>query len=334
VSRIVREVLFAGVIGFLVAASPFTGESWGPASAVGVAVAGGVFGYRWRRGLGAEAESRFDARALPLPVGVALLAFAFFFLPNLIWLVESWTGSVWSNNHGVFMPFAAGYVAYQRLHADRRRAPEASAAGLPLLALGGLVAWADQYLQTGYLATLGLILSLPGLSLGFLGTRRTRLLAPAFVLALMMLPIPNAIAGELHLRHMTAGAVEWLLHVIGIPVARTNTVLQTARNVFVVSNDCSGVSTLYASLAVAAFLSSLSAFSWRNAALLFAAVPMALAANVARVFSLVILTQALGVWVIDSPLHPGSGVAAFLIVVVGLAALSRLLAPPAAARAT
>ncbi len=319
-----RELALATLIALVVAASPLTGEAWGPALVVGSLVGGGVFAYRRRYGAAERASDAFPVAGFTWPTAIVLLGWAGLFAPTIYWLVESWTGSVWSNNHGIFMPFIATYVGYDRLRRDRSNVAESSAMGLPIIGVGALVALADQLLQTGYLATVGLIATLPGMCLALLGSRRTHLLIPALVLTLLTIPIPNGIATELYLRHMTAASVEWLLHAVGYPALRADTVLQTPRNLFVVSNACSGVATLYASVAVASVLATLIPFSWRLSALFASAVPLALAANVMRVLGLVLMTEWWGMWVIESPLHPASGVAAFGIVVAAQASLSRL----------
>ena len=60
----------------------------------------------------------------------------------------------------------------------------------------------------------------------------------------------------------------------------------------------------------------------RRLLLLAAAFPLAIVANIARVLFLILATAGLGDWVVESPLHAGTGVAAFCFVLVALFAVS------------
>lgn len=324
-NRTLRELALAAVVGGAVAATPFTTTRLVPSLAAGVIVGAALFVFRQRRGLAADRADGADGAGTRVPAGawMALALLVAIFGPTLHWLYEEWTLSLWTNSHGLFVPLASAYLAHQALQGDPHPArPESTAWGLPVVGLGLLLVLMDVVVETHYLALAGLLLTVPGLCLLWLGPRRTRLLAVPLVLLLLMVPIPNVVASHLYLRQVTAEAVEPLLRAVGLPIFRDMTMIATARQTFVVSNACSGFSTLYASVAVAAVLACYTQGWPRRLALLALAVPFALAANVVRVFSLIILTHLMGGWVIDSPLHPGSGLAAFGLVLIGLFAVA------------
>jgi exosortase len=227
---------------------------------------------------------------------------------------------VWTNNHGVFMPALMGVLGWYSLRGDTGDAPKGSAFGFVWLALALALALCDAALRTGYLGVLGMIASLPGLSLLLLGARRTRRLAVPLALGLLMVPVPAAVATSVGLRHATAAAVEPLLQAIGVSALRRGTVIQLAgeRNVFVVADECSGLAALYAGFAVAVVLACYARRPWRRVALLAAAAPLAIAANTLRVAALILLSSGLGHWIMETKIHPLTGVATFVVVVVGL----------------
>ena len=70
----------------------------------------------------------------------------------------------------------------------------------------------------------------------------------------LMVPVPFNLAFSLYLQIATAWAVEPIVRSLGIPVVRDNTILTLPSNAFVVSDACSGFSTLYAAVGIAAFL--------------------------------------------------------------------------------
>lgn len=322
--RLIQELAIAGGVGALFTASPLTGDELGRAALAGVAVAATVFAFRNRRGLPREDEesaapSRLVA-SVPLAIASALALWAVVFFPTMRWLAHRWTSSVWTDEHGIFMPPLIAVLAYLTLRDDPRDGPESSAWGFALLAPAFALALIDSALRTGYLGALALIASLPGLSLLLLGARRTRLLAVPLSLGLLMVPLPASIATTVGLRHLTAAAVEPALHLIGYSALRRGTVIQLAgeTNAFVVADACSGTATLYAGVTVAIVLACYARSHWRRAALLAAAAPLAIAANVLRVVALIVMSSGVGHWIMDSPIHPLTGVATFAGVVAGL----------------
>ncbi len=323
---ILRELALAVGVAAVLAVSPFTPEEWGQSAVAGAVVGAGVFAWRIRRLRHAEPPAVERARAVARVPALLWLSAALWvavFAPTFAWMYRAWTNSIWTNNHGLFIPFFVAYLVVTTLRSDRRpESRESSAWGLPLVAAGVLLAAADAAVQTSYLAAAGLLLSLPGLALLLLGRRRARALAVPMVVSLLMVPIPNSLASHLYLRQGTAMAVEPILHALGIPAFREMTVIQMAQHVFIVSNACSGFATLYASIAVALILACYTPSWKRRAALLLAAPLLAFSANVLRVLMLILLTDGMGSWVIESPLHPGSGVAAFFLALVGLFAIA------------
>jgi exosortase len=323
---LIRELGLAGGVGALLTASPITGDELGRATLAGLAVAIGVFGFRNRRGLPREDANAAPLRlpSAPLPVVAALVLWGIAFFPTMRWLAQQWTASVWTDEHGIFIPPLVAVLSYFALRNDARTEGEASAWGFALLVPAFALVLVDGALRTGYLGAFALVASLPGLSLLLLGARRTRLLSVPLAISLLMIPLPASVATTVGLRQVTAAAVEPLLGVLGYSVLRRGTVIQLAGepHSFLVADECSGTATLYASLSVAIVLACYARSSWRRLALLGAAVPLALAANVVRVAALILMSSGIGHWIMETALHPLTGVAAFLIASAGLVAIA------------
>jgi exosortase len=237
-----------------------------------------------------------------------------------------WTRSIWSNEHGLFVPFAMAWLARNTLRGDDGPA-ESSTWGLLPLAGGLALAAVDANAQSHYLAALGLVMALPGLSLLLLGTRRTRALRVPLLLGILLVPIPYTVGTPLVLRTLTASGVLPLLHMLGFPAVREGTQLILPRQSFLVADACSGVATLYASVASAMVLAALSTSRWRGAALILSAPILAIAANVVRVTLLVLLAHIFGTELLDTAMHEASGVATFAAVLVILLAIANARTP-------
>ena len=160
------------------------------------------------------------------------------------------------------------------------------------------------------------MIALPGLSLLLLGARRTRKLRVPLLLGILLVPIPYTVGTPLLLRTLTATGVLPLLHMLGFTALREGTQLILPRQHFLVADACSGVATLYASVASAMVLAALSSSPWRRVALILFAPVLAICANVVRVTLLVLLADTFGTALLDTAMHEASGVATFAVVLV------------------
>lgn len=323
---LLRELALAVTAGVVFTVSPFTPNELGPAAALGCTAGAGLLAWRLRPRSPVWEEAAADAPGFALGwdraagIAVTLLCLAVF-APTVQWMYQEWTRSVWSNEHGLFVPFAMAWLARNALRGDHGPA-EGSAWGLVPLGAGLALAAIDANAQSRYLAALGLVVALPGLSLLLLGPRRTRALRVPLLIGLLLIPIPYTVGTPLALRTLTAAGVIPLLQTLGFSVLREGTQLIMPRQNFLVADACSGVATLYASLASALVLAALASSPWRRAALIVSAPLLAIGANIVRVTTLVLLAQAFGTDLLDTALHEASGVATFALVLALLVWMS------------
>jgi len=273
--------------------------------------------------LAPDAGRKRASRSRPLPLtsgqiawlAAVLALFGLVYYPTIAWLFDRWTMSVWHNAHGMLIPVVVGYFAYHELARKRRVQAGSSAWGfaflVPALALHVL----DTGMHTQLLSAASIVIALPGLSLLFLGRERT--LAIAFPLAFMamMLPIPLALTESLHLvlRQIATVASSAIIPLLGITAYTEGTTVHLAGATLQVGDGCSGFSTLYAAVAVAA-LTAYGTPGWRRRILvLAAAAPIAIAANVLRVTMLIAIVDWTHVDVLSTWIHPASGMMTFAL---------------------
>jgi exosortase len=249
-----------------------------------------------------------------------LLPFTLAFAPTLAWFAERWTDGVFRNGHGIFMPFIVGYFVWEYLKQDTDPEPRSSPVGWLFLgtALGLLVL--DSAIHSQLLSGAAFVLSLPGIALLLLGAKRTRGIAFPLLIAVFMLPIPAGALTRLYLvlRTMTAVVSSHLVPLFGVPVDRDGTLLRLPHSLVEVADNCSGFATLYAGILAAIVLAHMSRSPWRRAAVLLAVVPLALVCNFLRVSVLVLLVHGWGPGILDTQLHPLSGMLLFVLVIGAL----------------
>jgi exosortase len=258
-------------------------------------------------------------RQVPPTLWLTLGLIALFFAPTLAFFYREWTGAIWENGHGIFMPFLMIYLARSALaHDPHPERPESSALGWWLVLPALAVAVADHSARTQYLAAVAFVVMLPGLSLLVLGMRRTRMIAMPLLLGVFMVPIPNVMATHLLLKTWTAQLVEPLIRMMGIPVLRQENLLVLPTETFLVADACSGFSTLYAAVGLSLILARYCRSNWRRLFLVAAAWPLALLCNTLRVSLLVVAAHVFGPDLLDTAFHGASGVATFWLVLLAL----------------
>jgi exosortase len=250
-----------------------------------------------------------------LLLAVLLVESVVLFAPTMAWLFDRWTLSVWQHAHGLLIPPLVGYFVYQELKPLTGLARSSSAWGFAFLVPALALHAVDAGMHTQLLSAAALILSLPGFALLLLGTRRTRAIAFPLAFLAFALPIPLAFTEQVHwqLRQIattgTATVVPWL----GIPLFVEGTTLHMAQGALEVADACSGFSTLYAAVAVAALTAYSTRSPMRRAVVLLSAAPLAIAANLLRVIALVLLVVWQGSDILDTFVHPLSGMATFAL---------------------
>ena len=256
-----------------------------------------------------------ELSASPLALWLVLAGMVAVFAPTLIWLWGRWTLSVWHNAHGLLLVPVVAYFVREELvtlrHLPRSSNPWGFAILLPALALHAI----DAGMHTELLSAGALVLALPGLSLLLLGTARTKaILVPLLFLALA-LPIPLSFTERIHLelRHVATAGTAAIVPWFGIPVFVEGTTLNTAHGALEVADACSGFSTLYAAVAVAMLTAYQAASPARRALVLLAAAPIAIASNILRVSLLVTLVAWRGGGILDTFVHPLSGLMTFAL---------------------
>lgn len=237
------------------------------------------------------------------------------FAPTTLWLVGRWTISVWHNAHGMFVPLVSAWLARQELK-RRPDLPKASSAwGFAFLVPALVLHAIDAGLHTQLLSAAALLLAVPGLALLLIGAPRTWAIAFPIAFLLFALPIPLAFTEPVHLllRTMIAGLTADVLPLLGVDVYLEDTTLHMTTGVVSVGDACSGFSTLYAAITFAALLAYM-ATSWRRRLLVLgAAVPVAIAANLLRVIALALMVAWGHAWLLDTFVHPLSGMLTFAL---------------------
>lgn len=230
-----------------------------------------------------------------IAVGVIIVSLlVFLFYPTFRWLVLSWLNNPYYS-HGFLVPLVSLFFLWRKRRAFFERRAESNNLGWVVVALGlaGHL-WAMIW-RAYYLSALAFILVLFGLVIHFYGllVARQGLFPLAFLLFMVPLPMIDRLSP--HLESLTATYATNLVRLLGIPAQNLGSQVYLRHTTFVVAAPCSGLNSIVSLLALTAILTHVvRGSSLAKVILLGAAVPIAIAANLFRVSSLLSIAHFFG----------------------------------------
>ena len=261
-------------------------------------------------------------------IGSIVTAILVVYFPILTSLVHQWASDD-NYSHGfIVAPFAA-YFAWQKRE-QLAAAPSAPHwTGLVIVAGSLCVLLAGLFGAELFLTRLSLVGVIAGAILFVFGVRHLRLLAFPVAFLVLMIPLPAVIFNQIAfpLQLFASGVGETVLSLCGVPVLREGNVLFLPTTTLEVAQACSGIRSLVSLLTLAILLGKFTEPArWRRVALAVCAVPVAIAANAARVAGTGLLADWIGPQAAQGFFHEFSGWVVFVIAFSLLLAVQRALA--------
>ncbi len=242
----------------------------------------------------AASENVLSIRRMPWrPVAWLSVLVSILYAPALVSMVREWF-ELEEMGHGIFVPFLAGYIAWQNRAQVLAQPVRPNWWGL------ALVLWGFCQLVLGtlgadfFIARSAFLVAAIGVLLTTCGTAIVRQLAFPLFLLLFMIRLPQFVYSQITfpLQIFASTAAEISLSLLGIPVLRDGNVLELANQRLSVVEACSGIRSLislsFLSLVYGYFFDSK---SWMRWILLLAAVPIAIIANASRITITGILSE-------------------------------------------
>ena len=267
--------------------------------------------------------TRLSAAAAAL-IGASTLVVYF---PVLTSLVRQWASDE-DYSYGFLVVPLALFFAWRARGALASADPKPHRLGLVLVALSVLGFLAGQFAAELFLARLSLLGLIAGTILFLWGPAHLRTLAFPLALLLLAIPLPalilNQVAFPLQLLASRAG--EAAVSAAGIPILREGNVLILPEMRLEVVEACSGIRSLASLFTLALILGKLAEpRPWARVALVVLAVPVAIAANAARVAGTGLAAAWVGPRAAEGFFHSFSGWLVFVAAFAALMGCARLL---------
>jgi exosortase len=243
------------------------------------------------------------------------------FYPMLERLVNQWMNDD-DMGHGFFVPAVAAYIAWQRKDEILSAQWSRNYLGLVVMIYGSAQYILGTLAAELFLTRTAIVFSIGGAVLFAGGKQLLKVLAFPVFLLFFMVPLPAVIYNQITfpLQLFASGVAEKSLLLLGIPVLRDGNILELAEHKLSVVEACSGIRSLlsltFLSLVYGFFFESK---GWLRTLLLFATIPIAIAANAFRVSMTGVLYEYKSEWA-EGFFHTAEGWVIFMF------ALSMLLA--------
>jgi exosortase len=236
--------------------------------------------------------------------------------------------------HGFLVPLFSIYIMWDNKNALRNTPIRQSWGGLPLVVLGLCTVILGVYGADLFLSRISFLILLAGLIWTFLGRSMLRALLFPLLTLLLAIPFPEIVFNKITfpLQLFASQLASDILPLFRVPVLHEGNVIELPAMKLEVAEACSGIRSLMSLFTLAIFYGYfLERGVWRRVILALASVPIAVAANAARIVGTGLCVQ---YWDPDKALgffHEFSGWVIFVISLMLLYLVHlgmRLIAPP------
>ena len=258
---------------------------------------------------------------------VPALALIAIYWPALVDLVSDWYNDA-NYSHGFLIPLISGWLLWHRRQKFQTVKPCVDYKGLTMILVAlGLFVLANAGAEY-FTLRLSLVMLLAGLVWYLLGLPILKMAWFEVTLLLFMIPLPYVIyySATFPLQLLASKITVTLLNLIGAGAVREGNIIHLSGISLAVAEACSGMRSLVSLLALGAVYAQLSQPSFARKLLLFlTGIPIAIGANVARVFATALLAYVGGAEVTAEPWHTLLGLSVFLVSFAGLSLAAVLI---------
>lgn len=266
---------------------------------------------------------------LPLGWMAAIAGFAVMYVP-LYWAAAQGIWQTEEQGHGAIILAVMVWLFWTLRH-DIGRLPDrpSPALGWPVFAIGLLVYFVGRVFDISILTFASQPFVVAGTLLLLKGVPAVRLAWFPLIYFIFMIPLPgmlvDAITGSL--KGMIANIVESLLYACGYPIARSGVILSIGPYQLQVADACSGLHSMFSLSALGTLFMYMMGRKRKlhHAIMLASILPVAFAANIIRVTTLVLVTYYLGDEAGQGFLHGAAGMVLMLVALVFFFLLDQIL---------
>ena len=258
-----------------------------------------------------DQQLRLSPGLLATPFALLILIY----LPTIIDLAGDW----WTDanySHGFLIPIVSGYLLWKKRDELRQLPVSRDMRGLVVFVLGLILFIVANGAAEYFSVRFSMIVSLFGLIFYFFGPAIIRKSWFELFFLCFMMPIPYVIyfAATFPMQLLASKITAGVLNGIGMGVVRQGNIIHIQGYSLEVAEACSGMRSVMALLALGALFAYTTQKRFSAQLILFlSTVPIAVAANVFRVFVTSLLAYTVTDEVTKEPLHSVMGLSVFVV---------------------
>lgn len=246
-----------------------------------------------------------------------------FYYNTIAWLVESWMYNEYYS-HGFLVPIISGYVIWnmKKELGSIERMPSQS--GLVLFAAGIIIQGISVLWTIRFISGISLLLTLAGAIIYLYGWEFMKKIRFPFIFLLLMIPLPFIYMITSPAQMISVFATANLANLIGIPAVRDGLILTIPAGAFEVGVECSGINSMISLFMIGTiFAYVLDGSNLMKATILISTIPLALAGNVLRITSILVVAGRYGQEAAIDYFHDFSSLLLFSVALIGLFLVGR-----------
>ena len=234
---------------------------------------------------GADGQHALAWRVSWAPIALIATLLAVLYFRVSVKLVTDWY-EIPDYGHGFLIPLFAGYVVWDKRAILRRTAVEPTWAGLWMVALGLFELMVGIFGADLFFQRTSFILLAIGLIWTLLGRRMLSELKFVLFVLCLAIPLPTIVFNQITfpLQLFASQIASEVLPIFHVPVLQEGNIINLPAMPLEVAQACSGIRSLMSLFAIAVIYGYIfERTTWRRVVLALCSVPIAVAANVARI---------------------------------------------------
>jgi exosortase len=255
-----------------------------------------------------------------------LALLAIFYIPVLIDLVKDWYTDP-NYSHGFIIIPIALFIFF-KYHKNLPVSEKTNKWGIAVLLLGLAILVLGSAAAEFFTVRVSFVVCIAGIGLSLLGWVNFKQSWFVFFFLLFMIPIPGIIyySATMPMQLLSSKAASGLLQLVGIPAIRAGNIIALPNYRLEVAEACSGLRSLVTLLALGALYARFTLTGiWRPVLLFIVTVPIAICANIFRIFITGVGAYAISPKMAEDFLHEISGIVVFLVALSLIILVGKLL---------
>jgi exosortase len=250
-------------------------------------------------------------------------AILIFYYNTIVWLIESWMYNEYYS-HGFLVPIISGYIVWNMRKDLRYIEKKSSQFGLFLFTVGIIIQVISIFWTIRFLSGISLLLSLAGAIIYLYGWDFMKKIQFPFLFLLLMIPMPFVYLITSPAQTVSVFFAAKMSNLIGIPTIREGLLLTIPAGAFEVGVECSGINSLISLFTIGTiFAYILEGSNLMKVTVLISTIPLALAGNILRITSILVIASKYGQEAAINYFHDFSSLLLFSVALIGLFLVGR-----------